>query len=71
MSFADANADSNADRGGGGQKIRNFCGHHMWNLPKAVAAVCKSQRGKVLTFEFTRSGSRISQGHDSSKRQER
>ena len=20
-------------RGGGGQKIRKFCGHHMWKLP--------------------------------------
>ena len=27
------NVDKFGQRGGGGQKIRNFCGCHMWMLP--------------------------------------
>ena len=30
-------SDPNADKGGGGQKIRKFCGHHIWKLPKHEA----------------------------------
>ena len=27
-------SDPNADKGGGGQKIQKFCGHHIWKLLK-------------------------------------
>ena len=43
VNFVVPKSDQNVDKGGEGQKIRNFCGRHIWKLPKwALLYTCQT-----------------------------
>ena len=48
-------SDPNADKGGRGQKIRKFCGRHIWFLPSLVAPLWRPLVQSELQFLHFRS----------------